>query len=99
MNGRRTLRIVSLVEGGSLLLLLFVAMPLKYLAGLPLAVRIVGTLHGVFFLALLALSFQVLIERSLSGGRLARVVGLAFLPFGFVFADRILRPETPPAGA
>ncbi|MSP17466.1 MAG: DUF3817 domain-containing protein, partial [Myxococcales bacterium] len=40
------LRVVAFAEGCSFLLLLGVAMPLKYLAGLPLAVRLVGSLHG-----------------------------------------------------
>src|SRR5688500_17863994 len=43
------LRVVAFVEGCSFLLLLGVAMPLKYLAGLPLAVRFVGSIHGALF--------------------------------------------------
>ena len=45
-----TLRLVSWIEGASLLLLLFVAMPLKYLADLPMAVQIVGSVHGLLWL-------------------------------------------------
>ena len=44
------LRIIGFVEGMSYLVLLLVAMPLKYWAGMPLAVRIVGTAHGVLFI-------------------------------------------------
>ena len=44
-------RIVAFWEGISYLLLLFVAMPLKYAAGVDIAVRIVGMAHGVLFLA------------------------------------------------
>ena len=55
----RTLRILGNIEGVSLLLLLLgVAMPLKYAFGLPLAVKIVGMAHGVLFLAYCA-SFPV----------------------------------------
>jgi integral membrane protein len=46
-------RIFSYVEAASFLLLLFVAMPLKYLVGLPVAVSIVGPLHGAIFVAYL----------------------------------------------
>jgi integral membrane protein len=42
----RRLRWVALVEGISLLLLLFVAMPLKYGLGMKLAVRIAGARTG-----------------------------------------------------
>jgi hypothetical protein len=40
MTALRQLRLVAFLEGSSFLALLFIAMPLKYLAGLPLAVRI-----------------------------------------------------------
>ncbi len=43
-------RIVAFWEGISYLLLLFVAMPLKYGFGIDVAVRIVGMTHGVLFL-------------------------------------------------
>lgn len=49
MTALRQLRLVALLEGTSFLVLLFIAMPLKYLAGLPLAVRIVGSVHVVPF--------------------------------------------------
>jgi integral membrane protein len=42
---------VGKLEGYSYLVLLFVAMPLKYLLNLPLAVKYTGTLHGVLFVA------------------------------------------------
>ena len=48
-----SLRTVGAVEGTSLLLLLGVAMPLKYLAHQPMAVTIVGSAHGVLWLAYL----------------------------------------------
>lgn len=41
---------IGRVEAVSFLVLLLVAMPLKYLAGMPLAVRIVGMAHGVLFI-------------------------------------------------
>ncbi len=44
------LRRVGRIEGISFLLLLGIAMPLKYLAGQPLAVTLVGWAHGVLFL-------------------------------------------------
>ena len=60
----RTLRILGNVEGVSYLLLLGVAMPLKYAFGLPLAVKIVGMAHGVLFLAYCALLVPCLSENS-----------------------------------
>ena len=47
----KTFRIIAYLEGISFLLLLGVAMPLKYHWGMPLAVRIMGSLHGFLFVA------------------------------------------------
>jgi integral membrane protein len=44
------LRIITFVEGLSYLVLLFIAMPLKYFAGYPSAVRSFGMIHGVLFI-------------------------------------------------
>ena len=46
----RQLRIIGLIEGVSFLVLLGIAMPLKYLAGMPRAVSAVGMAHGVLFI-------------------------------------------------
>lgn len=84
---------MAFLEGISFLLLLFVAMPLKYWAGLPIAVRIVGMVHGVLFLAFVGALFQVALERGWSPRRW----GLAFLsslvPFGTFAFDRSLERE------
>jgi len=52
---------INTLEGYSYLLLLFVAMPMKYLLGFPLAVKIMGMTHGVLFIAfciLLVIAWQ-----------------------------------------
>lgn len=43
------LRIISLVEAASYLILLFIAMPMKYIGGNPIPVKIVGMAHGLLF--------------------------------------------------
>jgi integral membrane protein len=54
-------RLAGFVDGTTLILLFFVAMPLKYWAGLPLAVTIVGSVHGfVFILYLIAVLYAQL---------------------------------------
>ncbi len=91
MQGIRQFRWVGHLEGVSFLVLLFVAMPLKYLAGWPLGVRVVGMIHGILFLAYLALLFRVASEnewrwRDWIAGFVASIV-----PFGFfVFDQRVL---------
>ncbi len=87
------LRWVGLVEGTSFLLLLGVAMPLKYALGLPLAVTVAGWIHGVLFVAYLLVLFNVWGDRQWSLTRLATGFVAAVVPLGpFVF-DRSLRRE------
>ena len=43
-------RIIGTSEGISLLVLFFIAMPLKYMFGMPQMVRIVGMIHGILFI-------------------------------------------------
>lgn len=86
-------RFVGLLEGISFLLLLGVAMPLKYLFDQPLAVRYVGMAHGILFLLLCLLLFLAWGDKKLS----AKNAGLAFLasllPFGPFVMDRKLGKE------
>lgn len=92
------LRILGAIEGVSTLLLFGVAMPLKYMAGIPLAVSIMGSLHGVLFMALVALN-AIALDRVPIGTKtaVAGVVG-AVIPFGpFVVDHLCLKPLTDPA--
>lgn len=91
MKVMRLLRTVSLTEGVSFLLLLLVAMPLKYIWDQPLAVKWVGWAHGVLFMALGALLLLAMVRAALPF-RLAFIIGVAaLLPAGPFFADRLLR--------
>ena len=85
------LRILSVVEGISTLLLFFVAMPLKYVGGIPEAVRMAGSLHGMLFLAL---AVMFLIGREVVPLPLKWVIGGilgAVIPFGPFVMDVWLR--------
>ena len=84
------LRAISILEGVSLLLLLGVAMPLKYLAHEPAAVRVVGLIHGVLFVAYVLLLIQNTIERRWSAGKFGLGLVLSVLPFGAFYAERRL---------
>lgn len=78
----KQLRIVSIVEGISTILLFFVAMPLKYLAGHPEAVRIAGSVHGMLFVALVLMFAIGYLRIPLSWKlTLAGIFG-AVIPFG-----------------
>ncbi len=85
------LRVVGLLEGVSFLVLLGVAMPLKYLAGIPEMVRIVGWTHGLLFMAFLAAVADVARRMCWSYEQVAGAVAAALLPFGTFVLDRRLR--------
>lgn len=87
------LRKVSLAEGVSFLLLLGIAMPLKYLLGIPLAVKIVGWIHGALFVALSALVLRAYGDSRLTFAESAMVWVAALLPFGPFVMDRRLRDK------
>jgi integral membrane protein len=89
------LRTFSFVEGVSTLVLFFVAMPLKYLFELPLAVTIVGSLHGLLFVVLVGLFFVALEKVPLSIGLMCAGIFGAVVPFGPFVVDRWLRKLDP----
>ncbi len=81
-------RIAGLIEGGSLLFLLFIAMPLKYFAGLPEVVTVVGSIHGFLFITYLGFIAYTTYKIRWS---LIWVLGafiVAFIPFGNIWLDQ-----------
>ena len=86
------LRWSALFEGTSLILLLAVAMPLKYYAGIPEAVKIIGPIHGVLFLAFLVLLFSHTLKGELNLVKTLAGFFASFIPFGtFVFKAKVLK--------
>lgn len=87
------LRIAALVEGGSFLLLLGIAMPLKYFAGLPVAVTIVGSIHGAFFILFCAALAQAMARARWSMRYAGLVFAASLVPFGTFLIDGRLKRE------
>lgn len=85
------LRVLSLIEGTSTLILFGIAMPLKYYADMPMAVRIVGSLHGLLFVMLWAYCFFNMKRIPLPTKLGAAVMIGAIFPFGPFVVDRRLR--------
>lgn len=92
-------RVVAFLEGLSYVVLLFVAMPLKYLLDMPGAVRAVGSAHGLLFV-LYVLS---LLETWLSVGWSFKRATIAFIacmvPFGTFWFEAQIRKELAAAAA
>ena len=87
------LRAIALIEGVSFLLLLGVAMPLKYFAGMPRAVTVAGWLHGLLFIAFCIALAQARQDANWSARQSGTVLIAALLPFGPFVIDKKLRRE------
>ncbi|HZH65716.1 MAG TPA: DUF3817 domain-containing protein [Flavisolibacter sp.] len=87
------LRKVGMAEGVSLLVLLFIAMPLKYIWQQPGAVKIVGWVHGALFVLFMLLVLRVYDQRSWPFKKLVLAFLAAFLPFGTFVFDKQLKKE------
>lgn len=82
----------GLAEGTSTLVLFFVAMPLKYYAGMPMAVSIAGGIHGVLFVVLVGLFVLGRKFVPFSTGVMWTGIIGAIIPFGpFVVDVKLLR--------
>ncbi len=86
-------RKVAFAEGISFLFLLLFAMPLKYLADMPLAVSIVGGLHGILFVSFIILAFLVKEEYNKKFGWLFKSFIASIIPFGTLIMDKEWKKE------
>ena len=87
---------VGFAEGVSFIVLLGIAMPLKYMAGMPTPVRIIGMLHGILFVGYVIALLQATRVYQWSSKKALIAFGLSFLPFGTFFLERILKKPIAP---
>ena len=80
-------RIIALLEGLSYILLLFVAVPVKYSLGDPTYVKLLGMPHGILFVAYLGFAIYFKQEQNWSIKTLAVVLLGSVLPFGTFYVD------------
>ena len=90
MSPEQRFKWVAYAEGASFLVLLGIAMPLKYFAGLPQPVRVVGMAHGVLFIAYVLLVFNAVGAGRFDARKAVWALIASLLPFGpFVFERRL----------
>lgn len=93
MNTVKNLRTIGNIEGISYILLLFIAMPLKYFAGMPMAVRFMGSIHGFLFVLFIIALFLAARAKKWSYDKVAFAFLMSIVPFGTFYLDRKLRAE------
>ncbi len=91
MNSIALLRKIALIEGVSFLILLFIAMPLKYIWDRPQAVRVVGMAHGFLWVLFCLSLLQCTLLAKWPLGRAALVFMASIIPFGPWLVDRRLK--------
>jgi integral membrane protein len=88
------LRVLGFLEGASFLVLLAIAMPLKYLWGMPTAVQIAGWMHGLLFIGFCMALMETRQACGWRTGWTAVVLIAALLPFGPFVLDRRIRERS-----
>lgn len=81
------LRLTGILEGLSFIVLLAIAMPLKYLAGKPEMVSIVGMVHGVLFVLYIFLSVQAKFQYRWAWKKMFLLWIASVVPFGTFYAE------------
>lgn len=88
----KQLRIIAIIEGTTLILLLLIAMPLKYKFDMPIAVSLMGPIHGVAFLVYIGALMTALSTSLINSIKLVVGTIAAFIPFGsFIFERYMLK--------
>ncbi len=81
-------RLIAFLEGISLLILVFIAMPIKYGWGNPALVKSVGQIHGILFVLFVLLAIQISIEQEWRFKTTTwKVLAASFIPFGTFYID------------
>lgn len=81
-------RIISFLEGTSYLLLLFVAVPIKYFGEDEQYVKMLGMPHGLLFVAYLVLAYLIKDDMQWKGKSLFEVMIASIIPFGTFYVDK-----------
>jgi integral membrane protein len=82
------LRIIGYLEGISLLVLIFIAVPMKYYFGNPSLSKLLGPIHGAIFLLFLFNALSVGVEQNWKFKTTTwKIITACFIPFGTFYID------------
>ena len=81
-------RAISIIEGISYLILVFIAMPLKYFGGEPMAVKIFGMMHGIFFILFCIALFNAMKYYKWSFVFALKLFIYSLFPFLFILIEK-----------
>ena len=93
LNQLHRFRMVAIAEGISFLVLLGIAMPLKYMFDIPEAVKVVGWIHGALFVAFIYFAFEIFTSFKKEILWLGKAFIASIIPFGTFIFDQELKME------
>lgn len=82
------LRVIGFLEGISLLVLVFIAVPMKYFFDAPGLTKSIGPIHGALFLLFVVNTLSVGIAQRWPMKTTAMVILASFIPFGTMYIDK-----------
>jgi integral membrane protein len=85
---KKTFRIISILEGVSYLLLLFIATPIKYLLENEIFVKFLGMPHGLLFIAYIILAIMLKYELEWNPKKFTIILAASVIPFGTFYIDK-----------
>ena len=88
LTSMKLFRFLAFLEGLSYLLLLFIAVPIKYTLGDPTYVKLLGMPHGILFVAYIGFSLFMKVQRNWDFKTLVLVLVASVLPFGTFYIDK-----------
>ena len=90
MSELQKFRLINKIEGISFIILLFIAMPMKYSFGIPMATKVVGMLHGLLVFAFIYQIIEAKKEAGFTLKETALYSVLSLIPFGSFYTDKLL---------
>ena len=85
---KKIFRVVSILEGVSYLLLLFIATPIKHFSGNEMFVKMLGMPHGLLFLTYVVLAIMLKYELGWEGKKFFIILVASIIPFGTFYIDK-----------
>ncbi|MEA1953263.1 MAG: DUF3817 domain-containing protein [Campylobacterota bacterium] len=95
MSELKKFRLINKIEGYSFIILLFIAMPLKYSFGFPIATKIAGMTHGILFMGFVYQLLEAMKDVPFSKKESLIYFILSLVPFGSFYTEKLCKEKEP----
>ena len=92
-NSYSRFRVISFLEGLSFLILVFIAMPIKYIGENPYPVKVAGMGHGILFILFCIFLFEALKKCNWGKAVSFKYFVYSLVPFGFLIIEKDLKKQ------